>query len=329
MRLYDCQTGKDEWKRTFEGDPVPLQTEEWYYAGVIERTTGKLIVVDLRTQKELVTTKLVQYRITADDLKELGSPLFLDDGERYYVALNQKVAPTRISNNFGNGTRCLPVNGWFIALDHKGEFLWHGDDQYHNQMIVVEQFKNLPVLLFTSRFMDQTPQGGIQFTARTGSVNKLTGKVVKWTPPRLSNGNAQYYTFSVDLKNRVVNMIGYSTIDQWYVDDSQTPKKGAGTQQPAPEGQPAPKGQPTQPAIPVEPLPPGGGAPGKARAQAAVEHQQLVDTLLEALNRLHCGSKVHRSPAEALAMWQEPVSDAYICRTLAPRDNPRPELAKK
>src|SRR5439155_22500514 len=190
----------------------------WYYAGVVERDTGKLIVVDLRTQKDLVTAGLLQHRVTADDLKELGQPLFLDDGEKFYVALNQKYSQGRVlnssvSNNFGNGTRCLPVNGWFIALDRQGDFLWHGHDRYSNQMIVVEQFKTLPVLLFTSRHMEQTPQGGIQTMARTGSVNKATGKAIKWTDPRMSNGNAQYYAFNVDLKTGTINMIGYSTID--------------------------------------------------------------------------------------------------------------------
>jgi outer membrane protein assembly factor BamB len=334
MRLYDCQTGKDEWKRTFEGDPVPLHTEEWYYAGVIERTTGKLIVVDLRTQKEVVTAKLLQYRVTADDLKELGSPLFLDDGERYYVALNQKMPPNRVSNNFGNGTRCLPVNGWFIALDRKGEFLWHGDDHYMNQMIVVEQFQNLPVLLFTSRFMDQTPQGGIQFTARTGSVSKQTGKVVKWTPPRMSNGNAQYYTFNVDLKSRTINMIGYSTIDQWYVDEGQGPKKGgAQQQQPAPQAgpQPAPQADPQgrgklPPQIQVEPLPPAGGRLNGA--QVAPQLPVDLEVLLARLDAI-CGSKVFVFPAALAGDEERAMRDAYICRTLAPREGPPADLAKK
>ena len=45
-----------------------------------------------------------------------------------------------IHNNFDNGTRCLPVNGWFVAMQRKdgkqkigdrditwkkGDFAWH------------------------------------------------------------------------------------------------------------------------------------------------------------------------------------------------------------
>ena len=61
------------------------------------------------------------------DLFDGQIALFLDDGERFFVALNHKFNTGRIlngtvSNNFGNGTRCLPVNGWFLAVQrHDGK----------------------------------------------------------------------------------------------------------------------------------------------------------------------------------------------------------------
>jgi hypothetical protein len=183
-----------------------------------------LIVVDIRDGKEVVTANLLQHRVTQDDLKELDKPLFLDDGEQYYVALNlrmtnNKILASSVSNNFSSGVRCLPVNGWFIALDRKGEFLWHGNDRYANQMIVVEQFKSLPVLLFSSRFMEiSAPNQGYVSFARTGSVSKITGKDIKWTDKRPTNGIATYESFGIDMKTGTISMIGTGGVDQWYAE---------------------------------------------------------------------------------------------------------------
>jgi outer membrane protein assembly factor BamB len=232
MRYYDAHTGKekDGFKRTFDNNPVALQTDDWYYCGVIERDTGKLIVVDLRDGKEVVTANLQQYRVTPDDMKQLDRPLFLDDGEQFYVALNvrpsnNKVLSNSVANNFQSGARCLPVHGWFVALDRKGEFLWHGHDRYHYQMIVVEQFKSLPVLLFSSRYMEMATPGQPQSYARTGSVSKTTGKDIKWTDKRPTNGAVQYYALNLDLKAGTVSMVGTNTVDQWYVETASEQKK--------------------------------------------------------------------------------------------------------
>jgi hypothetical protein len=91
-------------------------------------------------------------------------------------------------------------------------------------MIVLEQFKNLPILLFSVRYMEQTqgPGGGIgaRGVSYTGSVNKETGKVIWWpVDPRPSNGNAQFYSFEVNVRAGTINMIGYTGTVQHYVDD--------------------------------------------------------------------------------------------------------------
>jgi outer membrane protein assembly factor BamB len=244
MRLYDVPTGKELWKRTFDNDPAVLQTEDPNYCGVIERDTGKLILLDATDAKEILKSNMKQYRVDAMDLKELHQPLLLDDGEQFYVALNTKWMNPKIwgnslSNNFSNGTRCLPVNGWFCCLDRKGEFLWHGDDRYMHQMIVVEQFKSLPILIFTSRYLEP-PEGGkgVMGVSRTGAVHKSNGFIVKWFPERQTNGNAQFYSFSVDVKAGTINLIGYNGVIQFYPDDKREPKKEDNKGGPGPGAQP-------------------------------------------------------------------------------------------
>src|SRR4029077_5711622 len=46
MRLYDVLTGKDLWKRSFGNDPAVLKTEDQKQCGMIERDTGKLVLLD-------------------------------------------------------------------------------------------------------------------------------------------------------------------------------------------------------------------------------------------------------------------------------------------
>jgi len=229
MRLYDVPTGKSLWKRTFDNDPAVLRTEDPDQCGVIERDTGKLILLDARGGREIVTANMKQFRVsTGEDLKELDQPLLLDDGEHFFVALNtnnanRKMLNSNVSNNFSSGIRCLPINGWFCCLDKKGEFLWHGHDRFLNQMIVVEQFKVLPMLLFSSRYLEQLPAGGFRYVARTGSLNKADGKAIWWSPENAGGANAQFQAFNIDVRGGTINMIGHQNnkivVQQHYLDE--------------------------------------------------------------------------------------------------------------
>lgn len=232
LRLHDVLTGKDLWKKSFDAKAAVLQTENEYLTGVVE-PNGKITVVDLRTQKVVLDANVCQGRITQDDLKNLSKPLLLEDGKHYYVALNTPIATTKVAggvlaNNFANGLRCGFVNGWFCAFEKKtGEFAWHLLEKTENQMIVLEQFRTLPILLFSVRYTEMV-QGGVRGSrtvAYTGSVNKDTGKVIWWPEqPRPNNGNAQFYAFTLDFKTGTINMIGYNGTVQHYVDDGRGPK---------------------------------------------------------------------------------------------------------
>src|SRR5262249_32297319 len=145
---------------------------------------------DLTTRKAVLSDTVVQERITQDDVKNLQKPLLLADKDRFYVALNHpvnmgKVGGGALSNNFANGLRCAPVTGWFCSFPRgKGDF-WPLQDRTDAQMIVLEQFQALPVLLFSVRFAQQQafPNGGmrIQMVSETMSVEKESGKLI-WAP---------------------------------------------------------------------------------------------------------------------------------------------------
>lgn len=240
LRLYDIPTAKDVWSKTFEGKISVLKSEDESYTGIVDTGTGKVVVLDSATGKELMTGNAAQYRVTLDDLKNLQDPLLLADRDRFYVVLNQpidanKVAKGALYNNFNNGVRCLPVNGWIAAFqrrpgktaagaDYKaGAMAWHSSKRIDNQLMIVEQFDLLPVLLFSVRYNELIGGGaqGNRWISASASLHKAHGKLVydsgERQPPNLNN--AQFDAFNLDLKAGTINMIGYSGTLQHYIDD--------------------------------------------------------------------------------------------------------------
>src|SRR5262249_24216390 len=144
VRLYDILSGKDVWSKNFPAGSMVMHTEDPNITGVLE-ANGKTTILDAHSGKELLTANVAQHRIAPQDWAALKDVLLLQDAERYYIPLNKPVDAGRINqgllhNNFNNGTRCLPVNGWFLALYKndgkrtigdreiawkKGDMAWH------------------------------------------------------------------------------------------------------------------------------------------------------------------------------------------------------------
>lgn len=248
LRLYDIVAGKDKWSKAFPAGSFVLQSEDDNVTAVID-PKGALTVIDVPTGKEVLTSNLIQGRIAAADLQGLKNPFILQDSERFYIALNKPVDNTKIGNglvlnNFNNGTRCQIVNGWFLAVHRndgerkvgdkvtawkKGD-VWHVDNPIKNQMLVVEQFEQSPILLFTARYNEILGNGGNRWVSVTQSYSKSTLKWIHDSGPRGINGfSPMFFAFQVDHKTRTVNLIGFSGAVQHYVDDGKGPP-------PAPQG---------------------------------------------------------------------------------------------
>lgn len=240
LKLYDVPLGKDIWTKTYDAKSVVLHTEDPKLTGVID-PTGKVIVVETETGRELLNASVIHGRINADDLKGLKDPVLLADAERFYVGLNRPVDSNKVGqgvlgNNFSNGLRCTPVNGWFLAFHRvpgekkvgdktiawkAGDFAWHSYSPMHNQMLVLEQFDDLPVAIFSVRYNELINGGanGNRWVSITQSINKRTGKMVYDVGPKSSNSAAQYYAFQVDQRNSTINLTGYGGTLQHYIDD--------------------------------------------------------------------------------------------------------------
>ncbi|MSQ94099.1 MAG: hypothetical protein EXR98_06030 [Gemmataceae bacterium] len=243
IRLYDILTGKDVWSKQFAAGTQILNTEDRNIAGVIE-PNGMLTVLAADTGKVLVTRNLVKARITPADIKGVRDPLLLQDSERFYVALNQPIDPNKVAggeihNNFSNGTRCLRVNGWFAALHRhdgkrkfaggevawkKGDLAWHSHLPVHNQMIVLEQFEQAPIVIFSARYNEMLKNGGNRWVSVTQSLQKSNGKMVYDSGPRGINGfSPMFSAFHLDPRTRTLNLLGFSGSVQHYIDDGKGP----------------------------------------------------------------------------------------------------------
>jgi outer membrane protein assembly factor BamB len=214
LRLYDVQTGKDLWKQHFSAGTVMLSSEDPELAGVIA-PDGRVTVVNVR-QRKVVLVALVQ----AEHLKNLQQAHLLADGQSIYVAFHNSnpANPPQIWSNLqaNTGLRGISVNGQVYAFDRRtGKIRWFNNVE--NQQFVLEQWKEMPVLLFTSRF-NVNPNGmrgfnGNQFgTIGIEAYDKATGKLFYRQPtngqPQLnSQQGTQIYAVNNDVHGGKIEMI--------------------------------------------------------------------------------------------------------------------------
>lgn len=257
LRLYDIVTGKDIWSKKFDPSSIVLRTDDPSLTGVID-LKGNIVVLDAANGAEIQTGNVIHRKIGLDNVKGLQNPLLLADADRFYVVLSKPVDAGKfvgggVHNNFSNGLRCYPVNGWVAALHRKdgsakvngetkpykkGDFAWHSFAPLQHQMLILEQFAELPVLLFSARYNEpiNNGMGGFTWRSYTQSINKTNGKFIYDEGPESNNSSPQYYAFNVDQRAGTINMIGYTSVVQHYIDDGRklpavtmNPANGAAT----------------------------------------------------------------------------------------------------
>jgi len=149
LRIYDVPSGTDLWSQKFEKGSIVLHSQEPDLGGVIT-PLGRVMIVSLRERK-LVLAMVVD----RDHLKNLKEAHLLADAQSIYIAFH-----TTNSNNpqdpwsnlqTSTGLRAITVNGEVYAFDRsRGKIRWHNEVEH--QQLVLEQFQEMPVLVFTARF---------------------------------------------------------------------------------------------------------------------------------------------------------------------------------
>lgn len=215
LRLYDILTGKDAWKKEFGANSIVLRSEDPGIVGVIEKGAGgKLTVFDVRTQKEVLNST-----VDPKDVENAQSVHLLQDSERIYVAVNGPPNPQLNPwggpwSNLMNGMRGIMVNGRFYAFDRAtGKKQWHAE--VPSQVLILDQYKDLPILLFTSRSQKLINGGVMQVTA-TKSLAKRTGKLIY--DKELQNNGTQFHSLNTNMKAGTIDLVSYNMRIQHYVE---------------------------------------------------------------------------------------------------------------
>src|SRR5262249_50468717 len=116
----------------------------------------------------------------------------------------------------GSGMRSIPVNGYFYAF-HKntGKVHWVSAGELREQMLVLEHFHEMPVVMFTARHgVDGNAAGFVggrgrnmnQMSTSFLSIDKRTGKRV-CDPDEFPN-NMMFFALNMDLRLGKIDLLG-------------------------------------------------------------------------------------------------------------------------
>jgi outer membrane protein assembly factor BamB len=209
LHLYDVKTGKDLWTQTFEPNARILQSEEPHLAGAAD-PDGRVRVYDLRTRALVLDAKMTDRH----HLDKAHTVRLLVDERYFYIACCESNEAPGIGIGqsvlmAGTGLRGLPVNGALYCFKPDGSLNW--SSTVHNQVMVVDQFADLPVVLFASRYNRWRAgvggaRPGIQPLSTVMAIEKVTGKL-KYIDENSMNG-ANFHALNVDTRAGRVELIG-------------------------------------------------------------------------------------------------------------------------
>jgi outer membrane protein assembly factor BamB len=213
LRLYDVHTGSDVWRRSFAANAVVLRVEDPYLAGAVE-PDGTVTVVDLRSRQEVLQTA-----VDPDHLRKVQEVLLLQDSDQFFLAINGGTE-VNVNNPWGgagpwqnvsNGIRWAAVNGKVYAFDRAtGKVRWIND--VPTQTLVLDQFKDMPFLLFTAQYNKAVNQGQNRLPPRrysaTKSIDKRTGKLL--FDEEMANDGNQFYALNTNLREGKIELVSYN-----------------------------------------------------------------------------------------------------------------------
>jgi outer membrane protein assembly factor BamB len=215
VRLYDVAKGADLWRKELPATAVVLRTEDRDLAGVIE-PDGTVTGVDL-----LACREVFHGRVSRAHLDKVSEGLLLRDGQQFYVILNRLSDPNVRSQgpwpNFHN-LRTVLVNGTVYAFERAGGQRGEGDWQMNwyaqvpNQALLVEQFSDLPMLVFSARYHEAANgavRGAFAQVVSTLSIDKRTGKRLYDETSQSgypSNATSQFHTLRIDQRHGAIDL---------------------------------------------------------------------------------------------------------------------------
>jgi outer membrane protein assembly factor BamB/tetratricopeptide (TPR) repeat protein len=232
VRLYDVQTGQDVWKRHFSAGAIVIQCQDPTLTGVIEKD-DVVTLLNARTGDVLLRSLILPEHAAG-----LDSAHLLGDAERYYLALVRRSdGGLSWRASASNAIPSLKINGPLYALDRRtGKLEWVCDFLPH-QMLLLEQMRDLPVLLFAANYT-KSDRGFERTMAKVTAVDKRTGKLVydkEFTP------NVPFHSLKIDPQAGQIDLVRNDLKIEFRMDDGTTAKAETATPVSRAEPRPAPR----------------------------------------------------------------------------------------
>lgn len=204
FRMVDILTGKELWKRELDSKAIVLRSDESSLFGYVA-SNGEVVVFDTRTGDQVFKSKLDEKKL-AQHMDKVNEAILLSDHERFYIALNRPVEANNGTVNAAvvHGMRQVKVNGPVYCFNKSsGKRLWYTDEQLENQMIIMDQFEDLPVLMAAVVYYNNNNFGG-SYGMRVMAIEKETGKA-KFRKD-LSQNNNPFQAIVTDPKAGTIEM---------------------------------------------------------------------------------------------------------------------------
>jgi outer membrane protein assembly factor BamB/tetratricopeptide (TPR) repeat protein len=181
LRLHDVLTGKDVWEKKFPAGSRAVRSEDPSLAAVVD-PDGRVSILDAASGRRLTSVTM-----NPKDLNKGTQLRLLQDRAQFYIAcyepFNQQMFPNGppvVNALPGSGLRGLPVNGKVYAFDRAtGKEQWEAKATH--QLLLVDQFAELPVLVLASRTQTVNNNNGNPVQKQTVAVriiSKRTGKLL-------------------------------------------------------------------------------------------------------------------------------------------------------
>jgi outer membrane protein assembly factor BamB/TolA-binding protein len=211
LRLFDLGTGKDVWRKEYDHRAVPIKSHNPELTGFV-KSNGEAEVIEVKTGKTLATLKIDEKNLDTD-LKPCVQAQLLNDADRYYLFLDRDPSAgstngtVRLPPN-NNPLRTTPVNGPLYAFDRAtGKRLWnYGNGLFENQLLILEQFNELPVIMANSNIRNQQNQSTLSVVI----LEKTRGRLI-FDRPVVYDGNV-FQSLSVDAKNGTMTLNRYNNL---------------------------------------------------------------------------------------------------------------------
>jgi hypothetical protein len=246
LRLYDPITGKDVWRQTFAAGAVGLRSIDTDLTGVVE-PDGTVTILDPKTQKVVSKSKGGE---NGTDLPGHLSGVkdeayLLADAERFYMVLNKAPEAGVTSNpGFSQMFRSVRMHGHLYAIDRAtGDVEWFL--AMENQHLMLDQFQDLPAVIFTAWSQRFGPNGAGQNGARVEAFDKRSGMTLLKPEQQNLNNQGQFYAMSIDPKASTVELVRPDVVLR--IVPITAPAAGPGPGRPG--------NQPVQPGLPGMPRP--------------------------------------------------------------------------